>query len=536
MKSASGLVIAATLAIGASASANPAWCPTPDKLGRLGDVTTITDAKRLNAPLGSVVGAVVHISCAAPNDLVGEPRARDIAQQAYAKINDRLQMTDADWQDVAVWALASPADQGQLNLSPKDSKALWSTLDPIEQYATMLRPMMYGVHSNAAPDAAYVADAFGSSISQLGRVAYASVCLASTKPVEWAMCQGDLDALDAKQVAAELHADKAHDGYARMTIRLTFDKVITQAAQRAEDVKKLVAKDATYGKLFEIASAQRHDWDTRWKANGPALAVAQQLDDSMSSGSSKAAEGCHDKTWSALASTIGGVPAASFATRRVKDKSYEFVDDVVATVVGAILTNADSYLAVSAYVACRDLKDAKDNDSLVKAFEIPLARFPGMRGPRTSTQSEILTAKLKLDDRTAKLDFPDYQRLWDARGTGDTSARADGTVLSVKPDDAKHSTITFDQKLDKEVVDTGCTQSNHIHSIRADGSLEYEVNCTGTKTVTVDVRPKPAKVLLRYTSGLSAGMPVAVYGNAVFAAWQSAKSKSPSRVLGVDVK
>ena len=533
MKSAGGLVVAVTLAIGGNAYANPAWCPSTEL--EQGNVDTILNAKKNGSTLGAVVSEVVKLSCARDN--LATPQTRDVARQAYEKISARLQMTDDDWRDAVEWMQTNYAAQAQLDLRPTNQSAVWSTLDPIEQFAMIMHPNLTGAHGGGQPDTAYAVDVFGPALSQIGRLAYAELCVGSKQPVEWAMCQGDLDALDAKQLYAELRADKAHSGYARMTIRLVYDKVSAQIAQRAEDVKQLIAKDSAYRKLFDIASAQRRDWDARWKANPPALEMSRQMDDAMASASRKAADGCHDKSWDALATAIGHIPAASFATARVKDKDYEFVDDVVATVTGALLTDPEGYLALSAYVTCRNLAplaSAPDGDPLSNAVTGALARFPGMRGPRTSTQSAILTAKIQLDDRNAQLEQPMYQRFWFSFGSG-SAGGIDGTVASVKSD-AKHATITFDQKLEQEVVDTGCTQSNRIHSIRSNGTLEYEVNCTGTKTVSVDKRPKPKEVLLRYAAGLQAGMPVAIRANVVFAAWPARKAKAPSRVLGVAVK
>ncbi len=517
------------------ADAGPGWCPTKDKLVQGGKGDTLRAFEKGERSAGDAVEAVVYLTCENPSYV--EPEDRKLADSFRVKLSDRLGMTDADWADAADWTHGEASSRVNLELAATNKKAAWSSLDPVEQYATVQRPSLMAANQYGTADPAYAADALGPKLSQAGRLAYVRECLRSDKPIAWAMCNADIDAIDGKALFAELHADKAHDGYARMTIRLAYDWVREHAPKRAAEIKKLVAKDPAFGKLFEIAAAQRKAWDARWKNNADMVALAAAMDDALVTNSRRAAEGCHDKTWEALKKAIAKLPAKAFATpRKSSDETYFYNEDVEQKVIGSLLSDPDAYLASEAFAVCEsvDREPHSNGDPLAGKMYDRLERWPGHRGPRSSTFSAIVLANIQFDDRDTQLDHPDFERFW-FRQSGGGAGGVDGVVESVKPAD-KMVTVSFQQKLRKETVDTGCTQSNRIHSIRPNGSLEYEVNCTGSKTITVDARPSPQKVKARYTQGLKPGMPVVIENDIVLAAWAKPGTATPSIVLGVPVK
>ncbi|HEY0251062.1 MAG TPA: hypothetical protein VGC41_06020, partial [Kofleriaceae bacterium] len=160
------------------------------------------------------------------------------------------------------------------------------------------------------------------------------------------------------------------------------------------------------------------------------------------------------------------------------------------------------------------------------------SRWPGFRGPRTGAITRITLAAPEFDDRNANVHYPHLDRFWmhDERIAGQTI----GIVATVKPKGDK-ATVAYKQKLVKSTYDTGCTQGR-LHSIRSDGSLEYEINCTGHVTVMVDRRPAPEDIAARYATTLKPGMQSLIRKEAVFVVWAKEGDTIPALVLGQPVK
>jgi hypothetical protein len=288
--------------------------------------------------------------------------------------------------------------------------------------------------------------------------------------------------------------------------------------------------------MFEIAAQASKDWPALAKANADLLAVQSAMDDAMASGSRKATAGCHEATWKSLQTAIGRMPAKAFSVKRIPDKEYEFAEDVMNRVIENVVADPAGYLAASAYTECEELDPVDGNhaDNLARSFMTSLQRWPGFRGPRTAAHTAMVLANLQLDDRNAQISLPGLGRIWFHQGNADAGGTNGGVdKVTVKGDVA---TIAFSQKLVKETVDTGCTQSNHVVGIRDSGSIEYEINCTGSKQVTEDRRPEPETVRTRYAGGLKAGNAVLINADIVWMAWPKSDAAVPSFVLGVAVK
>lgn len=132
-----------------------------------------------------------------------------------------------------------------------------------------------------------------------------------------------------------------------------------------------------------------------------------------------------------------------------------------------------------------------------------IVRWPGFRGPRTSTQTAILTAGLKLDDRNATIDYPDLGREW-IRGDGNSGSKH-GAIASIKVE-GETATITFAKN---KITQNRCTKghyTNRISQIMSDGTVVYYYVCDTEITETVEVAPSPpVKVGARYVFGLKPG-------------------------------
>lgn len=517
-------VVVVLSSLATRALAGPAWCPPRDQLPFGPD-----DGWLAHADLKDQISAVVYLECTDP-ERVGQPAVTH-AEQVRQKLMARLGMTDADWPDAVDLAARIQAHE-DLSIDLANPSPAWSTMGPLDQAAVLMYPRIEGGNLIAMADLAYIADAFGPKLSESARVVYVKDCVESKKPVQWAMCQGDVDALDGTKLASELHAATAAPPYARMAIRVLYDELKQELPAHAKDVKQVLAKDPAYGQLFAIASAQRTAWNAVWSASPPALAAALAMDDGVVTHSRRAVAGCQQSTWNTLAAAVTKVPAKAFALRATSADA--FADDAVEDLVVTLLRRPETYLAAAAYTSCAIQQHTSGAlDDIANRFAGELVKIPGYRGPRTSTQSEILFANIQLDDRDATLDQPDFTRHW-FTGIGNVDPVEVGNMASLKRS-GDHATLVFAAQPATELVDTGCTQTHRIHSIRGDGSIEYEYNCTGSKRISVDHRPDPATVAVRYTHHLGARMAVIVEGDVVFFAWHG-NAKVPSVVLGVPVK
>jgi hypothetical protein len=410
-------------------------------------------------------------------------------------------------------------------LSPKDQKQAWSTTDAVDQYLTLNYDIARHYDGN------YIADAFGSKLSQAGRLAYINkICMSSNaKEVQWAVCQPDLDAFDFKKLVEELRADKKHSGYERFLIRLAGYQLLPEKLkERAPEIKAARAKDPAYEKMFQLAADARKQWDGVWKSETATLELVTQMDEARVTNSRKAFAGCEDKTWAAFKAALATMPAKKFGTVERDEHLIHYRNDLF----GVIGAEPRPYLAAVAFYICG--ANAEKPDPIVRTIGGAFARWPGHRGPRTSAHTAILTAGLELDDRSARIDYPEVRREW-LEQNGGSSGGGEGTISAVKPQGDKVR-IEFAAKLEKQEQCLQSKYTNRIVQIRGDGSLVYQLNCLKWGVVTHDRRSGPQTVKARYAQGLKPGMGVYIVEDAVIAAWAKPGSKDPSIVAGAPVK
>ena len=536
-------LIGTMLALGAghaSASA-PAWCKGAGKekidfdiTNGNGDFKYKTDADDLadDDALTNIVGALCTPGPESDTDGAEAKKYHAELEAARTRWSKRLGMIDDDWVDAAAWAASDVGSRRGLDSYIKIDldKRPWSSLSPVEQYAGITRGS--GISGTAMLDYTYFADALGPKISLAARLGYIKHCLDSNAtPVDWALCQPDIDAFDMNALSAELRADKAGDGFTKMTIRLVADGYArSRFPAHAADVKKLIAKDPAYAKLFELSANARKDWNQRWAADAALVALASAMDDANATHSRRALEGCDEKAWKAWQAAVAKVPAKTFAGMHDDLDNGDLMYDAAMT---ALLTNPEVYLAGEAYALCH-AGDAK-KDFFTKLLGDTLARWPGHRGPRNSAIVAIMKAGIELDDRDAKLDYPDVYRQWFPNGSGTHGGGAFGAVSKVKAS-GKSTHLEFAavpvkvEQCSKEVV------THRIERIRDDGTLVYERRCLSSKMVTVNRASTPTDVDARFAAGLKPGMVVSVIEGVMIAAWPSNGAKQPSIVFGVGVK
>ena len=171
-------------------------------------------------PLNALANLVARICRPDPDD----KEHVDELEAARKKWSARLDLTDADWVDVAEYATLGMGVGDDVDLAVRrgeDSRQAyrraWSSFDALDQWAMVIRAT--GASGYLTGDRNYLVDAFGAKLTEVGRLAYIAGCIQSRGPVQWAMCQGDIDRLDVKKLAAELRANKDYGGHEKMKVR-----------------------------------------------------------------------------------------------------------------------------------------------------------------------------------------------------------------------------------------------------------------------------------------------------------------------------
>jgi hypothetical protein len=516
----SSLLLASAILLAASghAQAAPAWCSqTGGSLSYYGDFKGIYTE---DDPRDAIYDLVV-LTCYPDNQQKAEAAKIEATRQAWSQ---KLGLSEADWADAADWASHSQGERNAPSLYPRDTKAAWGAWGAVDQYAGILNSTMGD--SARVTDHHYLTDALGPRLTEAGRLAYIEKCLGgNATPVDWAICEPDIAALDGKKLAEDLRADKTADGYRRMVVRIAYFKLLPQLAEHATKVKALKAKDGAYAQMFALAETARKDFA---KVSPAHLELITSMDDARVTGSRKASAGCRERTWDAWKGVIGAIPAKQFTGMRTDDAAPRFLEQALAPVVGS----PSGYLVSLSVFLCASLEG--EPDYLERTLAGLLARWPGFRGPRNAGHTAILTAGLTLDDRDARLDYPDITRPWiGASGSSSGGGQGEIAKLTTKGDTAviELAKVTFTQE---ECVKGH--QTNRVRQIRSDGVIIYEYKCTQTRKATYSEPPAPPQtVKARYAAGLKKGMAVQVTEDVVVVAYPKGKSV-PAVVAGVPVK
>lgn len=450
-------------------------------------------------------------------------------EAARARWTKRFEMSDEDWADAAAWSASGIGDRRGLSFHADLQKKPWSSFGPVEQFAGVTRGA--GMSGDAMLDHVYFADALGAKITQAGRLGYIVDCLGSNAgAVEWAMCQGDIDAFDLKALGAELRAAPG-DGFSKMTIRIIGEDYAHQRIPaHAAKVKELIAKDPAYGKLFEVAAKARKEWDARWKTDAQLIDLISQLDDAHATNSRRAFEGCDETTWKAWQTAVAAIPAKTYTGMhdKLEDGVFMYPD-----AMAAILANPEGYLAGAAMALCH--QGEPTSDALVRLVSGALMRWPGHRGPRGSAEVAMMKADVVLDDCDARLDFPGVHRDWFGGSGGSHSGGGAGSVSKIKIT-GKKVHVEFAGVPVKEDHCTKEVVTHRIERIEDNGTVLYERNCLSSKVVTVTHTPSPTDADIRYAAVLKPGMVATIMEGVLLVAWPSNGAKLPSILFGVPIK
>jgi hypothetical protein len=508
-------------AVGTARADVPAWCKAD---GVKKQSVPYDIPKALAEPSWRAIGDIVALTCWPDKDTQPHAAAIAAARTAWSK---RLQMTDGDWLDAAVFYSLDHISRDHV-FGELDGKVAWSKLSPMEQYYWLGRLFQ----NNLSFDPHYMADALGPRLSELGRLQYITKCLGGTVdaaiPTVWAMCQPDIARLDRVSLSAELSTDKLSTPVRRMKLRLELLALDEQLAKRRAEIEALIERDAEYAKLFELAEATRKDWDARWKTDAELLDLVLAMDDARITGSRKATAGCEARTWPALQKVISSIPAARFTMKSEPGNTF------LQQAAGVILFEPRGYLAATAHSVCLSLEGKPD----VLGTELGgrLVSYAGYRGPRNATHMAIRAANIVLDDRKASIEYPQVHRpSWFSGSSVGYGGGSIGVVAKLETADDQ-ITITFPKQPAKTKVCSKTKQTNRVTRIRDDGSLVYDTQCIAYAIESYDKSPRPQTVHARYIDGVKKGVTVEAGPGVVERVWPNANATAPSYVLGAPVK
>jgi hypothetical protein len=412
-----------------------------------------------------------------------------------------------------------------------------AALSPIDQYIA-IREGFRDANSATVADELYVADALGGRLTEVGRLAFLRYCAKNESVaqlegdvVKWAICQADLDAFDPAKFADQLRGDTTYDGTARMLLRLYLLATADELADYQERKAKLLKKDESYKRVFEVAGKARAAWATGPGADAKLLQLVEDAESGFLFHSRKLLEGCDARTTEALAAAVATIPAKAFAAMHdVRDDPFKgFAAAAGPLLVGTPAVN----LAAIAYVACHH------GSSTAEFLSAHLQEVAGVRGPRSAALGALIGETFTFDDTNAgklhylPLDARTYRR------SGGAIRSAGGVVKSVKVD-KDTATVELEKT---SVMQEDCVKSHATHriiSIRTSGTLEYESICDKTAMVKHDTTWMNFRVTAAHARWLKPGVLFSSlqHDNAgdVLAVWPSKTAKAPSLVLGATVK
>jgi len=511
------LLVCAFLLPAATARAEPAWCKGATEKINVSDY----DWKNFEGDdpryvLTTVVGAMCF-----PNE--DSKRDAKIVAAGMEKWSKLLDMTEADWADAADYTATKYGD----TLYMKD-KAAWSSFGAIDQWTGIARSTMGA--SNLAVDPTYLTDAFGAKLTELGRASYVNLCVNEEEDVAiWAICQGDVEALDRAKVASDLRNDTSQSGYQKMLIRMDLYKLWPKLEKHRARVKDLQAKDPGYAKMFQVAAAARKEWPA--KADPKLVELVSAMDDARVTNSRNAQKGCDEKTWDAFRNTVGAIPASTFSG--VIHDPTKSTSSPLEQAMANVINTPNGYLASLALHLCARFEEKPDY--LARVLGGSMQRWAGFRGPRNAAHTAVLTGGIELDDRDAKIEFPDLSRPW-IYGDSGSSGGGTGEIGKVKPGDAT-TVVEFAKVKSKQQECVKGRQTNRITQIRSDGTIIYQYICDKWQTVTLNEPPfDPQTVKSRYATALKKGNFVHIVENVVVMAYPKNGDATPHVVAGVPVK
>jgi hypothetical protein len=523
----------AAVAQAAPAPSSHAWCKGLREDRSAGDALDLADALDPEADAGRAVPAILQGLCYPGDAARGKRDALEAARRVWMR---RLVADERAWAtDVVAWGNLRHADRMAMLRHTVDPRldVAWSEAGPLEQWALIRTRTGPSAAFPLQPGASYyLADALppteSSRLAFLERCLFASGVDDEPHPVEWAVCQPDLDALDLGKLAAELRGETARPLADRIALRVAASAVQRHLPRHAAKVKQLVAKDPAYAELFEIARAARKEWSAGAASRADLLAAVRAMDDARATGSRKAMEGCSARAWPRFAAAAGKLPARRFENLRGDPSRAQTFFDAA---IGAILQDPDAYLAANALLACEGAAD-----HLLSALAGGLSYWPGFRGPRTAALTAIRLAGLIPDKRGETIDVPSVRLPLAierrSRSLGDLRRGSATGVIAAVTDRGATVRVTFPATSEMQEQCASRRTTHRISRIDSSGHVHHESVCTQWKRVRVDTTPRPVDVPKRYAAGLAPRRQVSIIAGVPEAVWAKPSSPTPIAAFG----
>jgi hypothetical protein len=500
----------------------PKWCPKTLEASD-GD---LRDLKRSEPDY--VIRAIAKIRCSNSAEVANMQTQVEQARQAWGK---KLGMEDADWKDAVEYIDNRDGNYPKVELSTKS----WAQFTPMDQWQA-IRNGMSTSQGQVNAGGRYVIDALESRLTEVGREAWLELCFKErvehSEMLNFAMCNGDVEAFDWAKFSQQLRSDTAHDGGTKMLLRFRALAMMDTIKEYKAARDKMFKADDAYKKLFDVAAKARADWAKGIGANAKLLDLLLDMDSATFAGSRKMMADCDAKTTAALQAAISTIPAKSFSGMADirDDPSGGFAHQA-----GPVLVNNPQVnIAANAWAQCHP--DTATTDWL----NASLQEVPGVRGPRNAAIGAMLNEKIEYDDVNARpMQKPDPWQEVPYRRSGGSPSSAGGVVAKVTP--GKEFLTVALQKTKIKTLD--CVKShrtNRVSRINSDGSLDYEAICDKTAMVEHDTTWSDFKINPAHNALLKKGVVFSAYYRDKFAdiiaVWPSAKATAPSMVLGAKVK
>ncbi|HWO25383.1 MAG TPA: hypothetical protein VNO30_41870 [Kofleriaceae bacterium] len=508
------------------------WCKDLRDDPGASEASDLRRALDPEADAGLAVPVIMQALCYPREAARGQRAALEAARRTWMQ---RLLADERDWAtDLVAWANlphAGRMDALQHTVHPRPDVA-WTMTGPLDQWA-LLHTRVGDSDAFALQPGAhhYIADAL--PLTEAGRLAFIERCMfeggthAAMRPVEWAICQPDIDELDVRKLAAEIRAASDRALADRMAIRAATSKVLRHRGAHAAAVAQLVARDPAYANLFDLARAMRVEWSFPIPSRIERLAEVRVTDDARARGAREALAGCSERIWPLFAAAVGRLPAQRFENLRGDPARAQTFFDAA---IGAILQDPDAYLAANALLACEGAAD-----HLLAALRAGLAYWPGFRGPRTAALTVFRHVNLVPDQRGEQIVIPQValplaiERR--ERSIDELRVTAVGTIATVT-ERGDIVRVTFPATSERQDQCASRRTTNRISRIDASGNVHYESVCTQWQRVRVDTTLRPVDVPRRYAAGLAPGRYVSIIAGIPEAVWATASASAPIAAFG----
>jgi hypothetical protein len=373
-----------------------------------------------------------------------------------------------------------------------------------------------------------LADELGDRLSQLGRVSLLEKCFQhaeedATSSLFWAICGGDVAAVDLKKLDAELAAEDIGPA-SREEVRTHAQEVVDKARKVGAAVEAAAKDDPGVAQLIKLGPAAREEWAAYASKNKDAIARFLALKDAVRSGKAnhKGYEGCFEATQPAFAKLVR-------STRFPWDVEGDPMPGHVAFVTATI----EGYVTTVAYAACAFGQDPAGESIYAAAAN---QRGGGARfGARSIALAKALDPGFKpaFAERSLRLDGMAFEWKYGMEMKGANGITAimtpGGGVVGAMTPTGGVTKITFKGNTVDACLEW--VETNRVAQVSPNGSVSYQKSCK--RRGQVANQASAVAVPSKYLGGIAPGVSIITVDQFPVVAW---KGKKITGVLGIAMK